>query len=301
MVARKEVIVLILTLLLMYAGCKSTPKTDAPRILKAEFLKEEYTANEPIRVNAAVISQHSPAIYYEWTINEGAIQDVTDETLPTSYFSKGDRISCTITAEDSMGRKSKPRTLGPIEIKNSLPVITWADFAQTDSIYKGVDLSIDVETEDVDGDDIDIQYTWYIDNQQVSEDEILDGDLLEAGKRVKVELIPFDGDTTGEVFEITRPIITQNLAPKIVGTPQPVLTDTLITCKINAEDPDGDPITYSIKEGPSGLTIDNTGMIRWKSPALSKDTTYQITVKVTDPTGAGREIKIPLSITRKSP
>lgn len=298
MVARKQVTVLIL--LLLYAGCKSTPKTDAPRILKAQFLKEEYAATEPIKVDATVISQHSPSIAYEWTINKGIIQDVKDETLPTSYFSKGDRITCTITAEDSLGRKSKPYSLGPIVIKNSPPVITWADFAQTDSIYKGVDLSLDIETEDIDGDDIDVQYTWYIDNEPVSEDEVLDGDLMEAGKSVKVELVPFDGDTTGEVFEITRPIITQNLPPKIIGTPQPVLTDTLITCKINAEDPDGDPITYSIKEGPPGLIIDKTGMIRWKSPSVNKDTIYHITVKITDPTGAGREIKIPLSITRKS-
>jgi hypothetical protein len=134
----------------------------------------------------------------------------------------------------------------------------------------------------------------------VSTDSVLSGDLLVAGENVLVELIPYDGDTTGELYEVKRPIIVQNTPPGIIGTPTVVIHDSLLTCIINARDPDGDPLTFALESGPSGMTIDSMGVIRWVFTPPENDTTYIITVSITDDKGAGEKLDIPLQIAKES-
>ena len=294
MVARNT---LIFVILFLYAGCKGTGG-DSPRILKARFLNKKYTVEEPVRASATIISSLPASISYRWTVNGILVPYIKTAKLPTGYFNKKDNVVCEIRVTDSLGRESKPYKLGPVTIENSLPEIIWADFSLTDDIYKGIDLSIIVQTMDIDDDVVTIRYTWYLDNKFLSNDSVLDGQLLKAGKNVRVELVPYDGDTVGESFEITRPIIVQNLPPKVIGTLIPVMNDSLITCKIDVEDPDGDQVSYVIEEGPPGMTIDNTGRIQWKRPETLRDTTYNIVVMVTDSRGAGERIKLPLKITK---
>ncbi len=293
MVARNTLIFLIL---LSLTGCKKT-KTDIPRITDVRFLNSSFTVTEPVNVGATVISRHSPTIKYVWTVNGGTVAEANGSSLPQENFVKGNVVSCEITAKDTLGIESEPSRLGPVTIGDSPPVITQADLNPTDSIYRGIDLSVDVIAEDLDDDDITFRYKWYVDNKLVSSDSILDGQLLVAEKNVRVTIVPFDGDTTGESYEITRPIIIRNTPPKIIGTSTPSIRDSFIVCKINAEDPDGDTITYEIDKGPSGMTIDSTGNLRWKFPT-GKDTLYFVTVKVTDTKGGGAEIQIPLKLTR---
>ena len=294
MVARNT---LIFVILFLYAGCKGTG-SDSPRIIKARFLNEKYTVEEPVRVNVTIVSSLPASISYRWSVNGELVPYINSTKLPTGYFNKKDNIVCEICVIDSLGRESKPYKLGPVTIENSPPQITWADFSLTDDIYKGTNLTINVQSKDIDGDVVTIRYTWYMDNEFLSNDSVLDGQLLKVGKNVRVELVPYDGDTVGESFEITRPIIVQNLPPKVIGTPIPVINDSLITCKIDVEDPDGDQVSYIIEEGPPGMTIDNTGRIQWKRPEIFGDTTYNIVVMVTDSRGAGERIKLPLKITK---
>ncbi|GAI70517.1 unnamed protein product [marine sediment metagenome] len=295
MVARNTLILGIL--LLFCAGCKGTG-SDSPRILNARFLNKKYTVEKPAKVYATTASSLPVSISYKWFVNGMLVPDINTASLPPDYFNKKDNIVCEIRVTDSLGRESEPYKLGPVTIENSLPEIIWADFSLTDDIYKGIDLSIIVQTKDIDDDVVTIRYTWYLDNKFLSNDSVLDGQLLKAGKNVRVELVPYDGDTVGESFEITRPIIVQNLPPKVIGTLIPVMNDSLIICKIDVEDPDGDQVSYVIEEGPPGMTIDNTGRIQWKRPETLRDTTYNIVVMVTDSRGAGERIKLPLKITK---
>lgn len=292
-------IVLTLFILSLIAGCKKPPVGDKPRIVRAEFINTSFTIEESWKVNATIVSRIPVTISYTWAINGVIVEDVSESNLPTNFFKKKDKITCTIAAKDSLGKESDPYELGPIEVENTPPVITWADIVPTDSIYKGVDLTVDVETEDIDADDdVTVRFTWFIGNSLAGYDSILPGDMLRAGENVRVELIPHDGDTTGDMFDITRPIIVQNLPPKFIGTPTPVVKDSLVTIVVNAQDPDGDPLTYSIKQGPSGMEIDTMGTIVWRFSPPETTTTYNIIVKVIDQRGAGEELQIPFTITK---
>ncbi|MDR0251297.1 MAG: putative Ig domain-containing protein, partial [Burkholderiales bacterium] len=70
----------------------------------------------------------------------------------------------------------------------------------------------------------------------------------------------------------TPPRITSD--PVIMGT-----VGTSYSYQVEAEDNDGDTLTYSLTEAPTGMNIDSDGLITWASPALG---THNITVRVSD-------------------
>jgi len=297
MVERNTIILLVLLIL---TGCKGAD-SNAPSILKARFFSNRCTVEQSVKTEVTIVSRIPTTTSYQWFVNDVLVPDVNDVFLIPEHFNKNDLITCLISAKDTLGQESTPFLLGPIVISNTPPCIKWADFAVIDSIRKGVDLSVEAQSEDLDNDEVIIRYKWYVDNELVSNEPVLSGQLLETGRNVRVELVPFDGDTVGDRFEITRPVVVQNNPPKIIGTPTPIIEDTTVTCKINMEDQDGDKLSYSIQKGPSGMTIDNTGNIKWFFPQSITDTTFNIVVKVTDSRGAGEEIRIPLKIKRRNP
>lgn len=298
----KRMIPLALSLLVissLFVSCKKSVG-DKPRIVTADFTNDNFTVENDITVKATVVSPVPAEVTYSWYVNDGEVYGVNQKTLSTTHFEKRDRVSCTITVTDSLGKVSEPVTVGPVVIENTSPRILWADITPTDSIYKGTDLSIELEAEDPDGDDIEIRYTWFVGNSIVSTDSVLPGNQLIAGKNVLAELVPFDGDTTGDMFEVTRPIIVQNTPPAFTGATNTVIGDSLLTCKINARDPDGDPLTFTLESAPSGMTIDSTGVISWVFSPPQNDTTFTVTVSVIDDKGAGQKLDIPFEIKKKA-
>jgi hypothetical protein len=295
---KRIVLISLFILICLLMGCKK-PVGDKPRITNADFLNDVFTVEYDLTVRASLMSPVPATVTFTWFVNDNEVYDMNETTLPAKHFKKRDRVSCTINAVDSLGKEAEPVTLGPITIENAFPRITWADIIPTDSIYKGIDLLIEAETDDPDNDDVEIRYTWYVGNSLVSTDSILNGDLLMAGENVLVELVPYDGDTTGAMYEVKRPIIVQNTPPNILGTPTAIIQDSILTCKINAQDPDGDPLTFAIESGPSGMTIDSTGLIRWVFTPPENDTTYIISIVVTDDKGAGERLDIPLQVAKQ--
>ena len=59
----------------------------------------------------------------------------------------------------------------------------------------------------------------------------------------------------------------------------------LYSYQLLAEDEDNDPLTYSILNGPSTMTISNTGLIEW-TPGTLEGGYHNIDVQVVDPSGA---------------
>ncbi len=86
--------------------------------------------------------------------------------------------------------------------------------------------------------------------------------------------------TFGGCFPAPTP---PNEAPIITSTPITTATvGVLYTYNVNATDPDGDTLAYSLVVKPSGMTINSaTGLIKW-TPTAKGD--YPVTVKVSDGT-----------------
>ena len=73
---------------------------------------------------------------------------------------------------------------------------------------------------------------------------------------------------------------TTNESPRIISMPLTVGgIGYEYSYQVVADDPEGDPVTYSIPIAPAGMTIDPTGLIRWTPNAVSD---FRVSVQVTD-------------------
>ena len=88
-------------------------------------------------------------------------------------------------------------------------------------------------------------------------------------------------DTQSFTIHVSEESDPANLAPNITSTSITTATvDVLYTYNVNATDPNGDTLTYSLTVKPTGMTINSTtGLINW-TPASIGD--YDVTVKVSD-------------------
>ena len=61
----------------------------------------------------------------------------------------------------------------------------------------------------------------------------------------------------------------------------------LFSYSVAAEDPDGDPLEFSLDAAPEGMTIDPAaGTISWEAGEDQRKGTYEFEVIVSDPEGA---------------
>ena len=86
-----------------------------------------------------------------------------------------------------------------------------------------------------------------------------------------------------------------NEPPTVISTPpEQVLEDSLLSYRIEAEDPDGDDIAFTLVSGPSGMVLDELGVLQWR-PTQENVGKAAVEVRVTDSEGASS--KHPFSLT----
>jgi len=78
-----------------------------------------------------------------------------------------------------------------------------------------------------------------------------------------------------------------NHAPEFTSTPAATATEEQpYSYDANAQDPDGDTITYSLPQAPLGMTINpSTGLIQWTPTDSQSEMSHDITVKAEDGKG----------------
>jgi hypothetical protein len=103
------------------------------------------------------------------------------------------------------------------------------------------------------------------------------GKPIKAEDRISVTVIPFDASgSTGN--ELKKTVVCGN-APPLLRVANQNLTRDTYTAKIEARDPENDPVTLSL-EGPPGMLIDQKGNVTWKiGPTTSGSFTVVVTGK----------------------
>jgi hypothetical protein len=92
--------------------------------------------------------------------------------------------------------------------------------------------------------------------------------------------------------QITRNVLNRftavggNGAPSITSTPVTSATvGVAYSYDVNATDPNGDALSYSLTQAPTGMTINaSTGLIAW-TPTSTQSGSQAVTVRVSDPGG----------------
>ncbi len=102
---------------------------------------------------------------------------------------------------------------------------------------------------------------------------------VKRGDRITVKITPYDGTNYGNTVTLYREIL--NMPPEIKSSSEWKVDNGIFQLRLHTSDPDGDPLTYSLKEAPDGMTIDEKGLIKWNIPPDFKGKA-PVTVSVTD-------------------
>ncbi|MHB8482863.1 MAG: Ig domain-containing protein [Nitrospiria bacterium] len=234
-------------------------------------------------------------LVYEWERNGMVIPFEKSSILNKSQFKRGDTVKATLLVNGGSERLISE----PVKIENSPPKITLARIEPAQPTKRDT-LSVKVESFDFDGDSVTYTYRWFKDDgTAIGNEAVISAALFSKGEKVNVEVIPSDGQSPGKGV-IAGSTLT-NAVPKITSTPSP-FSGKEYTYQMTAEDPDKDPLTFSLLKAPPRMTIDpKTGVIKWAF--TEKDAgTYPVEIKVSDPEGAEstQSFELPLSFTTSS-
>lgn len=119
------------------------------------------------------------------------------------------------------------------------------------SVTIEMELRVEVQSEDMEGDPVAYRYRWLVNGTPVSGETApqFKTDGLKNGDRITVELTPNDGKSDGAVL-VSNPVTVGNTAPDIAEVhlePVPVRRGEQLKVKVIAGDPDGDPVILSYK------------------------------------------------------
>ena len=139
-------------------------------------------------------------------------------------------------------------------------------------------LKVVAEGSNKNGDNVSLRFQWTKNGEPAGDGDTISG--FKRGDKIAVKITPFDDQGDGLPKSLTTEII--NTPPRIVEHQQTNFDGKVWSYQVKATDADGDPLTYSLKAAPQGMTINSTtGFIKWEVPPEFTGKA-PVTVSVTD-------------------
>jgi hypothetical protein len=192
----------------------------------------------------------------EWILNGGPVAGMGDTFTP-SATTKGDKVQArAFVGEAEVSSEA-------IEIKNSPPELTRVKIMP--EVFKpGDKINVEAAAEDADNDEVAISYEWTKNGEPAGEGKTMELPL-KRGDIISVKVTPFDGQAYGESALLKREI--KNMPPVITEDYKFKTSGRNWSHQIEAADPDGDTLAYSLKSAPPGMEVDPAkGLITWDVP-----------------------------------
>lgn len=263
-------------------------KTNSPPLISSiSILPEKPTQESEINL---FIQSHDPegdpvTFQYRWIRNDEEIPGANDSSLKSGSFKKGDLIKVRVVPSDGKV-DGIPVLSSAVKILNSSPVIQGASIEP--KVAYGTDrLKANVKSSDPDGDIIYYTYQWEKNGVVLNEErgEYLERGRFKRGDSIVVIVTPDDRENPGKP-EKSDPIIILNSPPIIVSAPPTSVEKMTYLYQVTANDPDNDPITFTLKSGPKGMEMDKeTGLLRWEIRKEDKGS-HSVEIEISDDAGA---------------
>ena len=219
---------------------------------------------------------------YTWFVNDVAVDPgpATANRLDGSFFERGDEVYFTVTASDDE-EEGETATSGTVIIGNAPPVFAAMEITPDDPRTDD-DLTLAIDVNDADGDDIGLTYEWFINDMPISwaEDHV-PHHMTERHQAWRVVVTADDG--MGGTSEVEDEVTILNTPPHVFAIAETIVVYGVPYYKrVVAVDPDPDRLIWHLVEGPANLTLDSlTGDIAWTS---FDDTmgVFPVSIEVTD-------------------
>ncbi|TSA00067.1 MAG: hypothetical protein D4R80_01960 [Deltaproteobacteria bacterium] len=250
----------------------------------------------PNRIAPASISVKSPpgegaeVLGVRWFVN-GTERDNGKQLLP-DRFDRGDRIHAVVRVRT--GAEEMSLTTPEVVAGNALPNVADVRI-EPQAPTSGSTVRAVVQAEDPDDDPVTVKYRWYVDDAEISGQG---GSLTLKGVRkgswVHVAATPNDGSGDGAWKYSPRYLVVN--APPVVKSEAPTTmpASRVLTHEIVAQDPDGDPLTYTLVSGPAGCSLSGA-VLTWKVADSDLGRTSEIVVRIADNDGASTILKLSLN------
>ena len=244
-----------------YKSAAVTILNTPPVMTKATISKSAPVEGDTLEVYVEGVSDDDGddvTLKYSWLVNGTSV--ATTATLSSDLFDKGDTIQVEVTPNDGTD-DGVPVRSAIVTAVNTAPEATKITLAPT-SPYTDDEVVATVETEDADGDDVTLDFAWYVDGTKVSATGAkLDGSYFDKHDKIYVIVTPNDGDTDGA--PLTSDTITAiNTIPVITSvevTPDPIREEDTLTCVPKGwTDADGDTPGYEYSWEVDGKKVATT-------------------------------------------
>jgi hypothetical protein len=269
-------------------GAEFKSKTNSPPVMTSVNILPE-KPNKESELNLSIQSKDpdgDPITYqYQWLRNDEEIIGEKQNTLKKVNFKKGDLIRVRVTPSDGKVN-GRPFLSAPVKVLNASPVIQEV-WIEPKVAYVTDRLKANVKSSDLDGDFIYYTYQWEKNGGVLNEErgEFLERGRFKKGDSIAVIVTPDDREILG-TSKKSEPLVISNSPPLIVSSPPTHVEKATYIYPVIANDPDNDPITFTLKSGPKGMEINrNTGLIRWEIQREKKGS-HSIEIEAADNEGA---------------
>lgn len=113
-----------------------------------------------------------------------------------------------------------------------------------------------------------LNFSWFSNDAPIvgQVQDRLAGSEVKKGARIKVRVQPQVDGAFGKE-KISESVLVGNTPPLILSIAVDKNEGGKIRMRTNAEDHDGDTLSYRLLRGPQGMTVDAEGVVEWTMPA----------------------------------
>ncbi len=218
---------------------------------------------------------------YTWYVN-GTPLALPGETnsIDGTYFDRGNDVFVQVAISD--GDTEIVLTSATVTIGNALPVVE--DFGiEPEEPYTDDELRVRLDYYDPDGDSVEVQYLWYRNGEFYGEDPTVSPEVTSHFDVWVLEVRLLDGFVEGEYVSLFDTVEIQNSLPEVGD-----FVDTITVGgasyvgHLEASDLDGDPLSFAVVDGPSGIHVAADGAVLWNVPEVDTLTAFDVTIRVSD-------------------